>query len=169
MQSSSVPKIILSRALSVQHMQIWGSHAHQWLDHATCELQSLWKIQLPWSALCYSAADLYTKRKYYKANLNQVPLLGSVHLADTLSLKVTCRRQLSAAFTFLMSILTNSLLKEYSGFLWLFFYKLLVAAWASSCSSSHSSVRLLPADLSYGQITLSSVSSMLEIVCVIHR
>lgn len=90
-------------------------------DHAACELQSLWRIQLPGSALCYSAADLYGRRKCYKANLNEVPLLGSVHLADTLSLKITSRREFSAAFTFLMSILMNSLLKEYSGFLWLFF------------------------------------------------
>lgn len=62
------------------------------------ELQSLWRIQLPASALCYSA-DLCTKRKYFKANLNHVPLLGSVHLADTLSLKITCKKEFSAVCT----------------------------------------------------------------------
>lgn len=98
-QSGSAPKIILCW---LYQYSPWRFEDHRHTGDCTCGLQSLWGIQLPASALCYSAADLYTNRKYFKANLNQVPLLCSVHLADILSLKITCRKEFSAACTFLL-------------------------------------------------------------------
>lgn len=76
-QSGSAPKITLWWSLSVQHVEIWGSHAHKWL-HPACYLWAAKPLENPAARIsfCYSAADLYSKRKYFKANLNQVPLLG---------------------------------------------------------------------------------------------
>lgn len=60
-------------------------------------VEYVWKDQL-----CATLLTFSTKMKYFQANLNQVPLLSSVHPVGTFGSKINCSKEFSGVFIFLL-------------------------------------------------------------------